>query len=109
MPDSQALSGILMPCYGTGCNRLSVFSFLKAIFVVARVEGVEVLAVELIGQQSQVLAEALVVYDLARPEEADRVDDVGIITEAQDIVVSGARLLLPRSIETPHRIRDRSI
>lgn len=85
-----------MPCYGTDCNRLSVFSFLKAILVVARIEGVEVLAVKLIGQQSQVLAEALVVYDLARSEEADRVDDVGIVTEAQDIVISGARLLLSK-------------
>ena len=61
--------------------------------VKARVKGVEILAVEPVGQQPQVLAEPLIMHDLARSEEADRVDHVGVVAETQDIVIRRPRLL----------------
>lgn len=70
----------------------------KAFFVKGRVERVEVLAVELIGQQTQILAEALIMHDLARPEETDRINDVGIIAEAQDVVVGSTCFLFPKGV-----------
>ena len=83
-----------------GCPAFCSFSgsllFLEAFDIVARIEGIEVPAVELIGQQPQVLAEALIMDDLARSEKADRILDVGIVAEAQDIVIGRARLLLSK-------------
>ena len=73
--------------------RLFVTAFFETFDVKARVEGIEILAVELVGQQSQVFAEALIVYDLARSQEANRVDDVGIVAEAQDVVICRPRFL----------------
>ena len=63
--------------------------------VKARVKGVEILAVEPVGQQPQVLAKPLIMHDLARSEEADRVDHVGVVAEPQDIVIRRPRLLFP--------------
>ena len=58
------------------------------------VEGVEILFIEPIGQQPQVLAEALVVHHLALTQEADRVLHVIVVRQTQDVVIRRARLLL---------------
>jgi len=67
--------------------------FIKTLLVKGRVEGVKILAVELICQQTQILAEALIVHDLARPEKAYRVDDIRVVAEPQDVVVGRSSLL----------------
>lgn len=59
------------------------------------IEGVEVLTVQLISQQTKVLTEPLIMNNFSGSEEADRVDHIGIITEAQDVVIGGTRFLLP--------------
>ena len=70
----------------------------KTLFVKLGVEGVEVFAVELVGEDAKVLAEALIVYNLALTQEADSVLDVGVITEAQDVVVCRPSFLFRRQI-----------
>lgn len=85
-------------------GRLLFLVLLETRFVEARIKSVEILAVQPIGQEPQVFAEALVVDDFARSEEADRVDDVGIVTKAQDVIIGGTRLLLCR--ETLVQIGD---
>ena len=58
------------------------------------IDGVHVLQVELLGGDAQGLAEALVVDDLPLAQEADDVADVGVVAQAQDVVVGDAGLLL---------------
>ena len=67
--------------------------FFEALFVEFGIEGVEVLFVELVGENSQVLAEALIMHNLACSEEAYRVLDVIIIAEPENVIVSRPRLL----------------
>ena len=76
------------------CVIISVL--FEALFVETRVEGVEIPAVELVGHQAEVLAEALIVHDLARSQESYRVDDVWVVAESQDVVVGRPRFLLPK-------------
>ena len=75
---------------------LIAFSFLEALDVVARIESIEILTIGLIGEQSEVLAEPLIMHDLSGSQEADRVNDVRIVTEAEDIVIGRSRLLLSK-------------
>ncbi len=65
----------------------------EALFIKLGVKGVEVLFIKLVGENSEVLAEALIVYYLALSEKAYNVLDVGVIRKAQDVVISRARLL----------------
>ena len=76
-----------------------LFLLFEARLVKGRVEGVKILAVELIGQQAQILTEALVVHYLACPEEAYRVDNVRVVAEPQDVVVGCSSLLLGGAIK----------
>lgn len=63
-----------------------------------RVKGVEVLGIELIRGDAQALAEALVMDDLPRTQEFDRVADVRVVGKAKDIVIGKARFLLRRKV-----------
>lgn len=65
-----------------------------ATFVEARVERVEILRVQAVGGQLQSLAEALIVYHLARTQEFQRLAHVGVVDQAQQVIVGRARLLL---------------
>lgn len=65
-----------------------------AVFVKRRVAGVEILAVELIGDESQALAKSLEVDDFSCTKEFDNIAYVGVIRKAEDIVVGLSRLLL---------------
>ena len=49
---------------------------------------------QLFGQRPHSFAKALVVDNLALAEEFDNVVDVGIVTEAQDVIVGNPCLLL---------------
>ena len=66
----------------------------RGSFVKRRVEGIEVLFVEFILCDAQAFAEALVVDDLALAEELDGLANVGVVDQAQDVVVGRACLLL---------------
>ena len=59
-----------------------------------RVAGVEILAVEMILSNSYSVAETLIVNYLSLAEEFYRVAHVGIVCEAQNVIVSCTRLLL---------------
>ena len=77
------------------CVRLfSLLLLFETAGVKARVKGVEILAVEPVGQQPQVLAEPLIVNDFARTQKADRVLDVVVVGEPENIIVGGAGFLL---------------
>ncbi len=69
-----------------------------AFFIEARVERVEVLRVEVLLGNAQRVAEPLEMHDFAFPQELDRVAHVGIVGEAQDVVVGLAGLLLGREV-----------
>ena len=58
-----------------------------------RVDGVEVLAVQILLDESERFAESLIMYDLAFSQETDRVEDVRVIAHADDVVIGGAGFL----------------
>ena len=57
----------------------------KALFVKLGVKGIEVLFLELVGKNTKVLAEALVMHNLTLSEEADSVLDVRIVSASMDM------------------------
>ena len=63
----------------------------------SRVHKVHILLVLLFPQQLHRLAEPLEMDDFPFPEEADHVVDVGIIAEAEDVVIGYTSFLLCRS------------
>ena len=58
------------------------------------VEGIEIAFVQLVGCNTKRLAKPLIMYDLAHAQELDGLLYIGIVAEAQDVVVGGAGLLL---------------
>ena len=74
-------------CYAQGNTPTPLF------FVKRRVERIEVPAVQMIGGDSQTFTEALVMNDFSLPQEANGINDIGIVAEAKDVVVGSAGLL----------------
>ena len=72
--------------------------FLACSFLLLAVEGgvihIEVFAVHLLLGDAGTFGEALIMHNLAGPQEFDGVAHVGIIHHAQNVVVSDPRLLL---------------
>ena len=68
-------------------------AMVKAL-IELRVPAVKVLCIHIILCDTERLAEALVMHDLALAQEFDGVAHVGIIGQAQDVVIGHARLLL---------------
>ena len=58
------------------------------------IKGIEIFTVHFIGQQAQRLAEALIVNNFALAQKLDRLDNIGIIHQAQNIIISDSGLLL---------------
>ncbi len=58
------------------------------------VDGVEVGRARVVGDVAQGLAEALIVHDLPFAQEAQGREHVGVVNQADEVVVGGARLLL---------------
>ena len=76
-----------------------LFGLFFAVFSASRVEGgvAEIkiaFVVERILSNADTFGEALVMHNFALPQEADRVDDVGIVAKAKNVVIGHARLLL---------------
>lgn len=59
-----------------------------------RIDCVEVFGVEVILNDSQTFAEALIVHDFALTQEADRVEDIRVVAKTDDVVVGRAGFLL---------------
>ena len=66
----------------------------SGLLIEGGVEGVEVFGVQFVLDDAGGLAEALVVDDLPLPEELDDVPDVGVVYQAEDVVVAHAGFLL---------------
>ena len=60
----------------------------------SRVEGVEILGVKVILGDAEGFTEPLEVDNLPLAEEADRIADLRVLDEAEDVVVGGAGFLL---------------
>ena len=58
------------------------------------VEGIVVLRVQILLHDAQGVAETLEVYDLPFAEEFERLADIRIVDQAQQVIVSCARFLL---------------
>ena len=71
---------------------LPIASPFAAAFVKAGVAGIEVLVVQIIGRNSKPFAEPLVMHDFTGPQEFQRIADIGIINEAQQVVVGSTGL-----------------
>ena len=71
---------------------LSVFH-LPLVLVKRGVEGIKVFAVEVLLRDAEGIGEALIVHDLAFAQIFDGVAHVGIVAQAQNVVVGHARLL----------------
>lgn len=73
----------------------------SSLFVESGINCVYVFLVKLLRGYAEGFTEALVVDDLALAQEADDVADVGVVAEAEDVVIGNAGLLLggpcPRS------------
>ena len=89
--------GLLLWHYLVVVPELLAFILLRSsghLFVEGRITSVEILGVKIVLRYSYTVAEALVVNELSFSEEFDRISDVGVVCQAQNIVVSGASLLL---------------
>ena len=71
----------------------SALSFVRLSLVKAGIVSVEILVVQVVLDHPHTFPKALEVDDLALTKEADGITDVGVIAEAQDVVVGGAGLL----------------
>ena len=76
-----------------GCPRADLRLF-AAVLVERRIARVEILRVQLILRYAESFAEPLIMHYLTLSEEADRVAHIGVVCEAEDVVVGGASLLL---------------
>ncbi len=59
-----------------------------------RIDGVKVFGIQMILRNAKSIAEALVVNDFPLSEEFDGIPNVGVVTQAQNVVIGGTRLLL---------------
>ena len=77
-------------------SRPNIFEIILLPFplVKRRVTSVEILAVQIILRDTQSVAEALIMNDLAFAEEFYWIAHVGVVDEPQDIVVGRSCLLL---------------
>lgn len=59
-----------------------------------RVEGVEVLGVQMILNDSQTFAKPLEVHHFSLAQESDGIADLRVLDQAEDVVIGGAGFLL---------------
>ena len=73
---------------------LSFGKIQMELFVKGRVDQIDVFLVHPVLRQPQSLAEALEVDHLPGPEEFDDIVDIGVIGQAQNVVIGDPGLLL---------------
>ena len=69
-------------------------NFVKFLFIKARIHRIKVFAVKPILRDAQRIAKPLIVHDLTLAEVFERLANVGVIDETDEVVVSHARFLL---------------
>ena len=69
-------------------------SYVLLLFVERRIDSIHVTLVHFVHHEAHEFAEALEMYNLALPQEADNVDHVRIVRHAQDVVIGNPGLLL---------------
>lgn len=69
-----------------------------AAAVERRVAAVEILGIQVVLHLPQCFAETLEVHDFPLPQELDRVADIGVIAQPENVVVGAPCLLLCRHI-----------
>ena len=74
------------------CKILSLL--VRKSLVEGRIESVKILAVQMILGDADGVGKALIVNDLALTQILDGIADVGIVAQAQNVVVGHSRLLL---------------
>ncbi len=77
--------------------RATISSSLHAticFFIERRIDGVKILAVQVLLRDADSIGEALIVHNLALAQEFDGIAHVGIVTQSQNVVVGHACLLL---------------
>lgn len=72
----------------------ALWLFILALALQRGVEGVEVLLVQAILHDGERLGKALIVDDLAGAQEPQHIDDIGVISQVDQVFVGGAGLLL---------------
>ena len=72
---------------------LSMAVFSSAMLIKGGIAGVEVFGIELFLRETSDFAETLKMDDFPFPQIADRVDYIGVIGEAEDIVIGCAGFL----------------
>lgn len=75
------------------CSR-GIFLFLFAVFVKARVAGIEVFGIKIILNYTHCVGKTLEMHDLTLTQEFDNVVYVRIVGKAQNIIIGRASLLL---------------
>ena len=75
-------------------SNASAVLHLPAALVKRRVASVEILRVQVLLGTTEGVCKPLVMHDLALAKVLDGVSDVGVIHQAQNVVVGGSRLLL---------------
>ena len=66
----------------------------QTLYVKLGIVGVVVACIQIFLYIAQCVAEALEVNDLALTQELDRVTNIGVVDQAQQVIVSCARFLL---------------
>ena len=67
---------------------------LSRLLIERGVKRVEILGIKLLGDHAKPFAEALIVDDLALAQECDGIAHIGIIHQAENVVIGCAGLLL---------------
>ena len=67
--------------------------FILAALVKRSIECVEILAVEVVGSYTQTFAETLIMNNFPCTQKSYRVDNIGVVTKTQDIIVCGSCFL----------------
>ena len=69
-------------------------NFVKILFIKARIHSIEILRIQPILRYAQSFTEPLIMHDLAFSQELERLAHVGVIDQANKVIVGDARLLL---------------
>ena len=62
--------------------------------VVGRIDGVEILGIQIVLGNAEGVGEALIVNDLAGSKKFDGLPDIRVVGQTENVVIGGARFLL---------------
>ena len=65
-----------------------------SLAVKRRIDRIEIFGIQIVLRDADGIAKSLIMHELTLAQEFDRLADVGIVTQTQNVVVRRARLLL---------------